>query len=92
MSLAVENILGIMDRDGEEELMLDLSSFSCTVNDEIQTFLTDKAMENRINEEKIELAKKAIARGKLSLEEIAETLSLPLAFVQELARPKAVMA
>ena len=49
-------------------------------------------MENRINEEKIELAKKAIARGKLSLEEIAETLSLPLAFVQELARPKAVMA
>ena len=48
-------------------------------------------MENRINEEKIELAKKAIARGKLSLEEIAETLSLPLAFVQELARPKAAM-
>ena len=27
MSLAVENILGIIDRDGEEELMLDLSSF-----------------------------------------------------------------
>ena len=27
-----------------------------------------------------------------ALEEIAETLSLPLAFVQELARPKAVMA
>lgn len=49
-------------------------------------------MENRINEEKIELAKKAIARGKLSLEEIAETLSLPLAFVQELARPKSAMA
>ena len=48
-------------------------------------------MENRINEEKIELAKKAIARGKLSLEEIAETLSLPLAFVQELARPQTVM-
>ena len=45
MSLAVENILGIIDRDGEEELMLDLSSFSCTVNDEIQTFLTDKAIE-----------------------------------------------
>jgi PTS system N-acetylglucosamine-specific IIC component len=44
------------------------------------------------DEEKIELAKKAIARGKLSLEEIAETLSLPLAFVQELARPKAAMA
>lgn len=45
MSLAVENILGIIDRDGEEELMLDLSSFSCAVNDEIQTFLTDKAVE-----------------------------------------------
>ncbi len=27
MSLAVENILGIIDRDGEEELMLDLSAF-----------------------------------------------------------------
>ena len=36
MSLAVENILGIIDRDGEEELALDLSSFSCGVNDEIQ--------------------------------------------------------
>ena len=45
MSLAVENILGIIDRDGEEELALDLSSFSCGVNDEIQTFLTDKAIE-----------------------------------------------
>ena len=45
MSLAVENILGIIDRDGEEELALDLSSFLCGVNDEIQTFLTDKAIE-----------------------------------------------
>ena len=43
-------------------------------------------MENRINEEKIDLAKKAIARGKLTLDQIAETLSLPLAFVQELAK------
>ena len=49
-------------------------------------------MENRINEEKIELAKKAIANGKLSLEDIAETLSLPLAFVQELAKIKPVTA
>jgi hypothetical protein len=43
-------------------------------------------MENRITEEKIELAKKAIARGKHSLEEIAEDFELPLAFVQELSR------
>ena len=43
MSLAVENILGIIDRDGEEELMLDLSAFSCKVNPEIQTFLTERA-------------------------------------------------
>ena len=49
-------------------------------------------MENRINEEKIELAKKAIARGDLSLEQIARTLSLPLAFVQELAHPNPAMA
>lgn len=45
MSLAVENILGIIDRDGEEELMLDLSAFSCGVNPEIQTFLTERAIE-----------------------------------------------
>ncbi len=45
-------------------------------------------MENRVNEEKIELAKRAIQRGKLSLADIAETIGLPLAFVEELARPK----
>ena len=45
-------------------------------------------MENRINEEKIELAKKAIALGELTLAQIAKTLQLPLAFVEELARPK----
>ncbi|MER2055295.1 MAG: hypothetical protein ABTB30_08430 [Clostridia bacterium] len=45
-------------------------------------------MENRLNEEKIELAKQAIKRGKLSLEDIAETIGLPLAFVEELARQK----
>lgn len=43
-------------------------------------------MENRINEEKIELAKEAIKKGKLTIEQIAEVLNLPLAFVQELAR------
>jgi predicted HTH domain antitoxin len=45
-------------------------------------------MENRLNEEKIELAKQAIKRGKLSLEDIAETIGLPLAFVEELACQK----
>ena len=47
-----------------------------------------KIMENMINEEKIELAKDAIKKGSLTLEQIAETLKLPLAFVQELARQK----
>ena len=50
-----------------------------------------KLMEDRITEEKIELARKAIARNKISLEEIAETLDLPLAFIEELAKPKIVM-
>lgn len=43
-------------------------------------------MENRINEEKIDLAKDAIKRGDLTLEQISEVLKLPLAFVEELAR------
>ena len=43
-------------------------------------------MENRINEEKIELAKDAIIKGDLTLEQIATVLKLPLAFVQELAK------
>jgi len=43
-------------------------------------------MENRINEEKIELAKEAISKGSLTLEQIADVLKLPLAFVQELAK------
>ena len=47
-----------------------------------------KIMENMINEEKIELAKDAIKRGSLTVEQIAETLKLPLAFVEELARQK----
>ena len=45
MSLAIEHILSIMDRDGEDELMLNLSSFSCAVNNEIQTFLYEHAIE-----------------------------------------------
>lgn len=44
-------------------------------------------MKNRINEEKIELAKRAIARGDLSLEDIAITLDLPLELVRALNNP-----
>lgn len=43
-------------------------------------------MENRIYEEKTELAKEAIKKGKLTLEQIAEVLKLPLDILQELAR------
>ena len=49
-------------------------------------------MENRINEEKIELAKRAIKDGDLTLEQIAKTLMLPLAFVQELSRQRIAQA
>ncbi len=45
-------------------------------------------MENRINEKKIDMAKRAIASGKYSLETIADIVELPLAFVQELTRAK----
>ncbi len=41
-------------------------------------------MENMIREEKNELAKTAIQRGDLTVEQIAESLKLPLPFVQEL--------
>ena len=45
MSLAIENIIDIMDIEGEEELGLILSEFICQKNEEIQTFLKDKAIE-----------------------------------------------
>ena len=45
MSLAIENIIDIMDYEGEEELELILSEFISQKNDEIQTFLKDKAIE-----------------------------------------------
>ena len=45
-------------------------------------------LESRIKEEKIALAKKEIALGELTLAQIARTLQLPLAFVEELAKPK----
>ena len=49
-------------------------------------------MENLINEEKIELAKNAIAKGNLSVEEIADVLDLPLTLVRELAQMNTVCA
>ena len=45
-----------------------------------------KIVEDLITEEKIEMAKKAILRGKQSIEDIAEVLELPVPFVEELAR------
>ena len=45
MSLAIENIIDIMDYEGEEELELILSEFISQKNDEIQTFLKGKAIE-----------------------------------------------
>ncbi|MBQ3278201.1 MAG: hypothetical protein IKF90_13645 [Parasporobacterium sp.] len=47
-----------------------------------------KIVEDLITEEKIEMAKAAIAEGDLTLEQIAKTLRLPLPFVQELAKQK----
>ena len=44
--------------------------------------------EKHAYEQKIEAAKKLIARGKQSLEEIAEDLELPLSTVRELAEKK----
>lgn len=43
-------------------------------------------MEKRINEEKIELAKEAIKKNNLTLDQIADVLKLPLTFVEEIAR------
>ena len=51
-----------------------------------------KIMENRITEEKIELAKNAIKSGELTLEQIAKVLDLSLPIVEELARTQAVGA
>ena len=43
-------------------------------------------MEKRIDEEKIDLAKEAIRKNNLTLEQIADVLKLPLAFVEEISR------
>ncbi len=43
-------------------------------------------MEKRIDEEKIELAKRALETGKYTPEEVSFLYELPIAFVEELAR------
>ncbi len=43
-------------------------------------------MENRIHDEKTELAKDAIKKNNLTLPQIADVLKLPLAFVEEIAK------
>jgi predicted HTH domain antitoxin len=47
--------------------------------------IMEQLMEKRCREELIELAKKAIAEGDLSLEKIADLFKLPLSTIQELA-------
>ncbi len=45
MSYAVDNILKIIAKDGEDELRTTLSSFSCGINKDIQDFLQFKAID-----------------------------------------------
>ena len=45
MNLVVDNLLALVEREGEEELALDLASFSCLINAEIQSFLINRAIE-----------------------------------------------
>ena len=49
-------------------------------------------MEDRITEEKIEMAKDEIRLGELTLEQISRAFKLPLPVVQELARTQSVSA
>ena len=48
--------------------------------------IMDELARDRINDEKIELAKEAIKEGDLSLERIASFLKIPLSSVEELAK------
>lgn len=45
MSYSVENILDILERVGEEELVSGLSDFSCTNNKDVENFLKLKAVD-----------------------------------------------
>ena len=47
--------------------------------------LMDDLVKDVVKDEKLEMAKDAIIRGKLSHEDIAETCKLPLSTVEELA-------
>lgn len=47
--------------------------------------IMSKIMEEIINHEKIEVAERMLERGKLTKEEIAEDLDLPLSVVENLA-------
>lgn len=51
-----------------------------------------KIMEDRITEEKIEMAKEEIRIGELSLEQISRAFHLPLPVIEELARAQSVGA
>ena len=51
-----------------------------------------KIMEDRITEEKIEMAKDEIKVGELTLEQIARVVKLPLPVVEELARTQTASA
>ena len=51
-----------------------------------------KIMEDRITEEKIEMAKEEIRIGELSLEQISRAFRLPLPVVEELAHVQMVSA
>lgn len=46
--------------------------------------IMSKIMEQLLNEEKIEAAKRMLERGKMTKEEIAEDLDLPLSVVERL--------
>ena len=56
--------------------------------------IMENLMEQRVREKQEILARKAVIRGKLTLEEIAEDYELPLEVVQEIAEDsqKAVTA
>ncbi len=45
MNYGIENILNIIERDGEDEARADLSAFSCEANIDIQNFLQFKAID-----------------------------------------------
>ena len=47
--------------------------------------LMDDLVKDVVKDDRLETAKKLIANGKLSYEEIAETYDLPLSTVEELA-------